>query len=463
MYTVQKKSGYEEAKPLLIQAFRDHHSLTWDRYDAMQPQDGFGRLGISCTECLDGPCRVNPFGDGDQATICGRDREDLVANFMLQKIYAGAEAMDSLAASFGAGNTASECRCRSAADRMLGSADVAEELSALAPRIIKTMRVLSQARPAVSAPYSVSAGFGVAADDRANIAVHGNVPPRLIKQLLDKAGKSVAVIGLCGAEGYYGMPVLGNYGSQELALINGAIDLIILGEQDVMPSFKRLAFRLGIPMLRACALDSADGVQKALNTAEAQRKSKSGSRQKPFNTPKTLCTGYTAANSGALFEAMQKACARGGIRGFAYLGGSGTISHTQDSDLAAQATALLQEGYVLATSGGVGTALARAGMCSPDFAIPTTLRNALPAGTPAVLHLGAGYDAALFFDMAAECEKKGIPTLALVLEPVSGKDMAIAVGLAGSGIPTYLDSELFSWLPESLMAGFLRPLSARNK
>lgn len=463
MYTVQKKSGYEEAKPLLIQAFRDRHSLTWDRYDAMQPQDGFGRLGISCTECLDGPCRVNPFGDDGQETICGRDREDLVANFMLQKIYAGTEAMASLAASFGADKAASACRCRSAADRMLGAADVAEELSALAPRIIESMRALSGARPAVSAPYAVSVGFGVAADDTANIAVHGNVAPRLIKQLRDKAGKSVAVIGLCGAEGYYGMPVLANYGSQELALINGAIDLIILGGQDVMPSFKRLASRLGIPMLRACALDAADGVQKALDAAEAQRRTRSGSRKKSSNTPKTLRTGYTAANSGALFESMQKACAAGSIRGFAYLGGSGTISHTQDSDLVAQAAALLQEGYVLATSGGVGTALARAGMCSPDFAIPAALRDALPAGTPAVLHLGAGHDAALFFDMAAACEKKNIPTLALVLEPVSGKDVAIAVGLAGSGIPTYLDSELFSWLPESPMAGFLRPLSARDK
>ena len=462
MYTVQKKIGYEEAKPLLIQAFRDHHSLTWDRYDAMQPQDGFGRLGIACTECLDGPCRVNPFGDDDQATICGRDRGDLVSNFVLQKVYAGAQALAALAADFGADKTGCVARSWNVSDSMPGTADLAGELSALAPWIVLAMKTLSGARPA-AAPSAVTAGFGVLADDTANIVVHGNVAPQRIKQLKDAAGDSANIVGLCGAEGYFGMPVLANYGSQELPLISGKVDLIVLGKQDVMPSFKRISAELGIPVVCACSLSTPDGVQAALTAAEQQRRTRSGVRQRPLGAPHTLYTGFTAASCSALFEAMQIAHAAGHIRGFAYMGGSGNIAHTQDSDLVAQAVELLQSGYILATSGGVGTALARAGLCGPDYAFPAALRNVLPAGFPAVLHLGTGYDAAIFLDMAEACKKRNIPTLALILEPVSGKDMAIAVGIAGCKIPTYLDSELFPWLPESLMDGHLQPLCALNK
>ena len=87
----------------------------------------------------------------------------------------------------------------------------------------------------------------------------------------------------------------------------------------------------------------------------------------------------------------------------------------------------------------------------------------MPAAFPLALHLGACHDAAVFMDLAAQCKAKNIPVLAVVPEPVHSKAVAVAVGLAGGGIPTYLDSELFSWLPENMLNGMLRPLSALSQ
>ena len=45
--------------------------VAWDRFDAMQPQCGFGQLGVCCRNCTMGPCRIDPFGDGPSEGVCG--------------------------------------------------------------------------------------------------------------------------------------------------------------------------------------------------------------------------------------------------------------------------------------------------------------------------------------------------------------------------------------------------------
>src|SRR5450756_3203562 len=52
-------------------AERDKMKTMWDRADLMQPQCGFGESGLCCRICLQGPCRINPFGKEPQRGICG--------------------------------------------------------------------------------------------------------------------------------------------------------------------------------------------------------------------------------------------------------------------------------------------------------------------------------------------------------------------------------------------------------
>ncbi len=64
----------------------------WDRYDAMQPQCGFGRLGICCRNCTMGPCRIDPFGEGAAEGICGATAGIIAARNLVRMIAAGASA-----------------------------------------------------------------------------------------------------------------------------------------------------------------------------------------------------------------------------------------------------------------------------------------------------------------------------------------------------------------------------------
>ena len=67
-------------------------NLVWDRHNAMQPQCGFGQLGICCRNCIMGPCRIDPFGDGATEGVCGADAETIAARNLIRMIAGGASA-----------------------------------------------------------------------------------------------------------------------------------------------------------------------------------------------------------------------------------------------------------------------------------------------------------------------------------------------------------------------------------
>ncbi len=67
-------------------------STLWDRHEGMEPQCGFGSLGICCRICMMGPCRVDPFGDGPSEGICGATHDIIAARNLVRMIAAGAAA-----------------------------------------------------------------------------------------------------------------------------------------------------------------------------------------------------------------------------------------------------------------------------------------------------------------------------------------------------------------------------------
>ena len=73
-------------------AATDGLELAWDRHEAMQPQCGFGLLGICCRICAMGPCRVDPFGAGPQKGVCGATADIIAARNLVRMIASGAAA-----------------------------------------------------------------------------------------------------------------------------------------------------------------------------------------------------------------------------------------------------------------------------------------------------------------------------------------------------------------------------------
>lgn len=86
MRKVRRKTTDPTARTYLLKAKKEGIDLSWNRLEKMMPQDGFGLLGLTCQECLQGPCRLNPFQLAETATVCGFTRDDLVFNGLFRQV-----------------------------------------------------------------------------------------------------------------------------------------------------------------------------------------------------------------------------------------------------------------------------------------------------------------------------------------------------------------------------------------
>ncbi len=77
MRQVRRKTMDTAARDYLLKAKTEGLQLSWNKYEGMLPQDGFSQLGLSCHECLQGPCRLNPFRPEEISTVCGLGKDEL--------------------------------------------------------------------------------------------------------------------------------------------------------------------------------------------------------------------------------------------------------------------------------------------------------------------------------------------------------------------------------------------------
>jgi carbon-monoxide dehydrogenase catalytic subunit/CO dehydrogenase/CO-methylating acetyl-CoA synthase complex beta subunit len=80
------------ALEMLPLAQRIDMKTMWDRADSMQPQCGFGESGLCCRICLQGPCRINPFGKEPQRGICGAKDYTIVVRNLIRMMAGGCAA-----------------------------------------------------------------------------------------------------------------------------------------------------------------------------------------------------------------------------------------------------------------------------------------------------------------------------------------------------------------------------------
>jgi len=87
-----EKSADSSVKETLCVACDRNISTVFDRFEAMQPECGFGQLGVCCRNCVMGPCRIGPFGEGAKEGICGANADTIAARNLVRMIAGGAAA-----------------------------------------------------------------------------------------------------------------------------------------------------------------------------------------------------------------------------------------------------------------------------------------------------------------------------------------------------------------------------------
>ena len=93
MEFIQKKTADQAVEHFLLKAAEEGISLAWDRFETQLPECGFCEAGLSCRDCLQGPCISHPFRDSNKAGVCGKDKDLLAAQSLLRLAVKGSMAI----------------------------------------------------------------------------------------------------------------------------------------------------------------------------------------------------------------------------------------------------------------------------------------------------------------------------------------------------------------------------------
>ena len=560
------------AREVLERARARGVAVAWDRYERMRPLCGFGDLGLCCSVCTMGPCRIDPFGEGPQEGACGADAHLIVARTLARAVAAGAAAHSDhgrevvaalrLAADAGSGlPIANEDRLRVVArewgvavDGQAAAAiarELAEKMSAqfgaqqgplvpalrapegqrtrwdrlgIAPRGIdreivellhrthhgveaEPIALLRAAmRTALSdgwggsmiatdvqdilfgAPEAIRsrANLGVIDERQVNVLCHGHEPvlsemivavtrePEIREAAKAAGAAGVNVAGICCTANEIlmrqGMPIAGNYLHQELALLTGAVDAMVVDVQCVMPSLPRIAACHHTRVITTSAKADIPGAERfelepsrAREVARAivRRAIEAYAKRDPaqVSVPRQqadLVAGFTNENlprylGGRLragYRPLIDAVAAGRVRGVVGIVGCNTVRVTQDRNHGGLVRALLARDVLVVQTGCAAIASAKAGLLRPEAALEHAgpgLREVCAAvGIPPVLHLGSCVDNSRILNVCvALCAEGGLgadlaelPIAAAAPESMSEKAIAIGLYAVASGIFT---------------------------
>jgi carbon-monoxide dehydrogenase catalytic subunit len=330
------------------------------------------------------------------------------------------------------------------------------------------------------------ANLGVLEEKQVNILVHGHEP--VLSEMLVAASRQPDMLSLArqgGAEGIniagicctaneilmrQGMPIAGNYLHQELALLTGAVDLMVVDVQCVMPSLPQVAAchhtkvvttsaKAHVPGAEHIGFDAHDAKKTAREIVA--RAVEAFGRRDParVHIPRhrmDLVAGFTNENLphylGGRFRAGYRplidAIASGRIRGVVAVVGCNTVRISQDSHHLALVRRLLAQDVLVVQTGCSAIACAKAGLLQPEAAIEHAgpgLREVCAAvGVPPVLHLGSCVDNSRILLVCSALVAEGgiggdlseLPIAAAAPEAMSEKAMTIGLYAVASGVFT---------------------------
>ncbi|GAV26459.1 carbon-monoxide dehydrogenase catalytic subunit [Carboxydothermus islandicus] len=577
----RNKLSVDPTIPNIYQKAREEGiSTVFDRYEAQQPQCGFGLTGLCCRHCVQGPCRIDPFGEGPQAGICGATAEVITARNLLRQVAAGAaahvdhaydvlEVLEQIAkgtesysikdqeklkqVAFTLGIDTANKTEREIVEEMCqiiyrdfanSGATPMTYLKANSPQerletweklgvlprnpdreirealhqttmgmdadpvnlILKTIRLglvdgfaglklatdLQDIIFGTPQPVVTEANLGVLKEDYVNIIVHGHVPllsekivewSRKLEDEAKKAGaKGINLAGICctGNEVLMrqGVPLATNFLAQELAIVTGAVDLMVVDVQCIMPSLAEIAAcyhtRLvtTMPIVRIPGAEHVPFTTETADTASQQIVRMAIESFQKRNPAKVYIPREKAkVVAGFSVEAIIKALAKlnpeeplkplidnivsGNILGVVATVGCNNVKVKHDWFHIELVKELIRNNVLVVTTGCSAHALAKAGFMDPAAvewtgeglkAVLTAIGTANDLGgpLPPVLHMGSCVDNSRIGDLVIavanylKVSPKDLPVAASAPEYQHEKALSIGTWAVAMGIMTHL-------------------------
>lgn len=276
METIHFKTVDPVSQELLRDAARKGIGLNWERYEKQQPQEGFLRLGLCCPYgCMQGPCRIDPFGRGAQNGICGLDRDGMAAALLLRLALQGAletaaeypgscDATISWSAPLASraaaalkqtgGDSLSQSEILESAVLLSRPSATPETLVRQAIRLGLLGVGLREQRQPDSAVRGVCVGYGLLAGEAIRIGVTGRIPGAITETLLkETAGLKNPEVRLVSLgdwipAGEDFLPIACTAGEAETVLSSGKLNLIMAGD-GTDPGIFALCGKMNLPVV----------------------------------------------------------------------------------------------------------------------------------------------------------------------------------------------------------------------
>jgi len=332
------------------------------------------------------------------------------------------------------------------------------------------------------APILGEANLGVLKDDMVNVVVHGHEPtlsemivaatqdPEIIAYAREAGAKGVNLSGICCTANEIlmrqGIPAAGNFLQQELSILTGAVEAMVVDVQCIMQSLVGLAENFHTKVITTSPKVKITGAthiefdeHKALTIAKKILKEAIDNYQNRGEThipsqKEQLIPGfsheyinYTLGGSyRASFRPLNDAIISGRIRGVAAVVGCNNPRGQHDylhtkvaKELLKQDVLIVETGCGAIASAKEGLLLGKAGL---DQVGPGLREICEATGMPPVLHMGSCVDNSRILTVIAQMVEEGglgddmdmIPAVGLAPEWMSEKALSIGTYCVASGV-----------------------------
>ena len=427
MEFIQKKTADRAVSHFLQKAADQEITLAWDRFESQLPECGFCESGLSCRDCLQGPCISHPFRGQSKLGVCGKDKDTLAVQTLMRLVLKGTmsclDQLNDFVDSVKSGEIEpaekdqTEKTIKAIQDLLEnGDSEVVNEFPAVLVENWKAAGILPQgiARDIFKASQKLEGGIcemeetllwtfktsllgcmadrlhgnlkaavfgdtvaselevnlGVLQKDAPTILFYGHITPVLKLKIAAAAQeKNVSVMGVCTdplLPPYRFFPVT-TAASQEIPLMTGAVDLIVTGHQFVNPSLAHLAKDWEVALVPADGLEENGDLDAFARQIVEQASNIFKIRQ---NIPKDVpmvkepaVMGFSSADVDV--KKIAAALESGKIKGIAILAGSNNVKYTQDEILATVANEFVSNEILCISDGEASVSLAKYRLLDP--------------------------------------------------------------------------------------------------
>jgi len=335
-------------------------------------------------------------------------------------------------------------------------------------------------------PVAGEINLGVLKEDMVNIIIHGHEPvlpemiyvaaqePEMVQYAQNKGAKGVQLAGMCCSANEllmrHGIPVAGNYLQQELAIITGAVDAMVVDVQCEMQALANVAKcyhtklittdprariegeTLHIPMDEHHAMEVARQiVREAIDNFPNRRAPVLIPEAKyptvvgfSYETIRYLLGGSIRGS----YYTLNDNIIGGRVRGVAGVVGCNNCREVHDSAHLAMTKELLKNDVLVLVTGCSAMAAGKEGLLTPEAAKQYCGEGLAEVcetvGLPPVLHMGACVDNSRILMAATACVKAGglgndisdLPAAGAAPEWMSEKAISIGHYFVASGVYT---------------------------